>query len=33
VPYKLTVSSLKVPGEHNLTNNTATYTVEFILNP
>jgi hypothetical protein len=31
VPYKLTVSSLKVPGEHNLTNNTSTYTVEFSL--
>jgi hypothetical protein len=31
VPYKLTVSSLKVPGEHNLTNNTSTYTVEFSI--
>jgi hypothetical protein len=31
VPYKLIVSSLKVPGEHNLTNNTSTYTVEFSI--
>jgi hypothetical protein len=31
VPYKLTVSSLKVPGEHNLTNNTSSYTVEFSI--
>ncbi|HEY8860276.1 MAG TPA: hypothetical protein VIM27_12545 [Gaiellales bacterium] len=31
VPYRLTVSSLKVPGEHNLTNNTSTYTVEFSI--
>ena len=31
VPYKLTVTSLKVPGEHNLTNNTATFTVEFSI--
>jgi hypothetical protein len=31
VPYKLNVSSLKVPGEHNLTNNTATYTVAFSI--
>jgi CARDB len=31
VPYKLTVTSLKVPGEHNLTNNTATYPVEFSI--
>ena len=31
VPYKLTVTSVRVPGEHNLTNNTASYTVEFSL--
>jgi CARDB len=31
VPYKLTVTSLKVPGEQNLTNNTASYTVEFSI--
>jgi hypothetical protein len=31
VPYRLTVSSLKVPGEHNLTNNTSTYVVEFSI--
>jgi hypothetical protein len=31
VPYRLTVSSLKVPGEHNLTNNTSSYTVEFSI--
>lgn len=30
-PYKLTVTSLKVPGEQNLTNNTASYTVEFLI--
>jgi len=29
--YRLTVTSLKVPGEHNLTNNTATYDVEFSI--
>jgi hypothetical protein len=29
VPYKLTVRSQKVPGEHNLTNNTLSYNVEF----
>src|SRR5207253_1282518 len=31
VPYKVTVTSLRVPGEHNLSNNTATYSVEFLL--
>jgi hypothetical protein len=31
VPYRLTVSSLKVPGEHNLTNNTSPYVVEFSI--
>jgi hypothetical protein len=31
VPYKLTVTSLKVPGEHNVTNNTSSYTVEFSI--
>jgi hypothetical protein len=29
VPYKLTVTALRVPGERNLQNNTASYTVEF----
>jgi hypothetical protein len=31
VLYKLTVTSLKVPGEHNLTNNTASFTVQFSI--
>jgi hypothetical protein len=30
-PYTLTVTSEKVPGEHNLTNNVATYPVAFTL--
>ena len=30
-PYKMTVTSLKVPGEHNLTNNTASFTVQFYI--
>ena len=29
VPYTLTVTSVKVPGEKNLSNNSANYTVEF----
>ena len=30
-PYTLTITSEKVPGEHNLTNNVNTYTVFFTL--
>jgi hypothetical protein len=30
-PYTLTVTSLKVPGEHNLSNNTVSYHVEFVI--
>jgi hypothetical protein len=30
-PYTLTVTSEKVPGEHNLTNNVASFTVSFKL--
>lgn len=30
-PYTLTVTMLKVPGEHNLSNNTGTYRVQFLI--
>lgn len=30
-PYTLTVTVVKVPGEHNLSNNTGTYRVQFLI--